>query len=243
MNKDRKAIECLSQSIEINPKRSDLWIKKAHILIKLNDKGAEDAYNEALSLAETEISLNPNNLEAWESKVNALLGLDRFKDASNALFKLADLLSHPSLKKTCKNNAALVATKANFETALAEFERKNMGNARQALEGAVHFLRGLDEEDVKALAKEELTRFLTKIADFKNTENLRVALKVLSKTKGFEEFLSPFKLSLDIVETKDVAKFYDVQVEKREIIAGIVERLSGSKDLLPPEYKKIHKDS
>ena len=84
---------------------------------------------------------------------------------------------------------------------------------------------------------------MTKISDLKSTENLRIALAILSQTKGFEEFLNAFKLSLDIVETKDVSKFYDVQAEKREIIAGIVEKLSGSKDLLPPEYRKIQEDS
>jgi len=243
LNRDQEALQCLSQSIELHPKSSTLWIKKAEILTKLEKSGAKDAYHKALSLAETEITSNPSNVEAWLNKANALIDLDRFQDASHALLKIAELPLDPDAKKICRDYAALLSAKAYFAATLEEFERKNIGNAEQNLERVVNSLGDIDEKTVIALAKEELARFLNKIADLKNTEALRVALTSLSQTKGFEDFLSLFKLSLDIVETKDVTKFYDVQVEKREIIAGIVEKLSGSTDLLPLEYKKTRKDS
>lgn len=156
--------------------------------------------------------------------------------------RIADLFPDPNAETLCRNYAALLFAKANFVTALEELEKRNMGNAEQGLQATVVSLGSIDKQEVKALAKKELTRFLSKIANLKNTEILRAVLTVLSQANGFEEFLNPFKLSLDIVETRDVTKFYDVQIEKREIIAGIVEKLSGSTDLLPPEYKKTEKD-
>jgi tetratricopeptide (TPR) repeat protein len=217
--------------------------KKAEILTKLEKSDAEDAYRKAISLAENELVLNPNDVNALMNKANALMDVESFEDASNILLKIAELLPHPEAKKICKNSAALLSTKAYFDKALKEFAKKNFGNAEIDLKEVVQSLGNIDEKDVKAFAKEDVARFLIKIVELKSTEILRIALAILSQAKGFEEFLNTFKLSLDIVKTKDVAKFYDVQVEKREIIADIVERLSGSKDLLPPEYKKIRKDS
>ena len=52
------------------------------------------------------------------------------------------------------------------------------------------------------------------------------------------ELLKPLCKAVEIVETKDVQKYYKLQVEEREIVAEIVQKISKSEDLLPPEYKK-----
>ncbi|WP_269848591.1 hypothetical protein [Methanosarcina horonobensis] len=46
------------------------------------------------------------------------------------------------------------------------------------------------------------------------------------------ELLKSLVKAVEIIETKDVQKYYKLQVEEREIVADIVQKISKSGDLL-----------
>jgi hypothetical protein len=53
----------------------------------------------------------------------------------------------------------------------------------------------------------------------------------------FEQLIRPIIKAIEIVETKDLKKYYDLQIEEREIVADVVRRITKSDELIPDEIK------
>jgi uncharacterized protein len=238
---NQEALECLSHAIQLRPYDSTLWFSKALILAKLESSEAEEAYNRVIELTDREISINPRNLQAFQNKANALLAKQLLKEASDVVFKLAEIIDNSENKKCCISYGNLLLLKINFSRSIEELKKDNRGNAEQNLNEASHLLDNIDTSAEIKHAKQELTTFLNKVVDFKSIEYLRQSLSSLKHSKNYYEFLNPFEVALTVADSKDISKFYEVQVEKREIIAKIVENLMGSSDLLPLEYKSTKK--
>lgn len=60
------------------------------------------------------------------------------------------------------------------------------------------------------------------------------------KLKGdeYRELIRPIISAIEIIEAKDMQKYYNFQVEEREIVADIVRTITRSDELLPDEIKR-----
>jgi hypothetical protein len=54
----------------------------------------------------------------------------------------------------------------------------------------------------------------------------------------YEERIKPIIKAIEIVETKDIQKYYNLQIEEREIVGDVVKKITRSDELLPDEIKR-----
>ncbi|MCZ7397495.1 MAG: hypothetical protein O8C59_03170, partial [Candidatus Methanoperedens sp.] len=69
---------------------------------------------------------------------------------------------------------------------------------------------------------------------------IKAAVDEIIKLYGdkYEERLKLIIKALEIVETKDLQKYYNLQIEEREIVGDIVKKITKSDELLPEEIKR-----
>ena len=80
--------------------------------------------------------------------------------------------------------------------------------------------------------------FMMGLIDTKNVKAVEMALLALfEKNKELRELFEPIHIAVEIVKNKDVNRYYELQVEIRELVAEIVKKLTGSEELLPKEYR------
>ena len=80
--------------------------------------------------------------------------------------------------------------------------------------------------------------FMMRLIDTKNVKAVEMALLALfEKNKELRELFEPIHIAVEIVKSKDVNRYYELQVEMRELVAEIVKKLTGSEELLPEEYR------
>lgn len=60
---------------------------------------------------------------------------------------------------------------------------------------------------------------------------------MFERKEELKELFEPISIAVEIVKSKDLSKYYELQVERREVVADIVKRLTGSEELLPEEYR------
>ena len=179
------------------------------------------------------IQLDPEFALAWLDKGEVLVTLRRFEEALEAFSKAVELDPEFSLAWHLKGKAHLVMS-------LQEFKRNNYGNALEDLNSAIDafdafstFSKG-EEEEAKKDINEDLMVFLKELIATKNVKAAEMALlAILEKKKELKELLKPIYIAVEIVKSKDVSKYYDLQVEMREVVADIVKKLTGSEELLP----------
>jgi hypothetical protein len=51
------------------------------------------------------------------------------------------------------------------------------------------------------------------------------------------EIIRPIIKAIEIVETKDLKKYYDLQIEEMKIVADVVKKITKSEELIPDEIK------
>ena len=69
---------------------------------------------------------------------------------------------------------------------------------------------------------------------------IKAAVDEVIKLKGdeYRELLKPIIKAIEIIETKDIQKYYNLQIEEREIVADIVRMVTKSDELVPEEIKR-----
>ncbi len=93
-----------------------------------------------------------------------------------------------------------------------------------------------DEKEAKREINKALTDYMKILIDTKNVEAVDMALESIGKNKEkLKELFKPVTTAVEIVKSRDVSKYYELQVERREVVADIVKRLTGSEELLPEE--------
>jgi hypothetical protein len=224
-------------------------LKKAEEMIKVEESNASAWYIKGLALGSLEryeealeallefIKLNPENANAWLFKGLALDELERYEEALEAFSKSielnherADLIWH-------------IKGLIHLMVSHQEYERNNYGNAEENLNSALDaFDSSCELSKDKVKAKEEihdhLMTFLKALIETKNVEAVKTALNAIyDKKDELKEFFEPISIALEVVESKDVRKYYDLQVERRELVADIVKKLTGSDELVPEEYR------
>ena len=87
----------------------------------------------------------------------------------------------------------------------------------------------------------ELTiSFLKSAANTGEIPVIKAALDEVIKLKGdeYRELIKPITNAIEIIETKDIQKYYNFQIEEREIVADIVRMVTKSDELVPEEIKR-----
>lgn len=187
---------------------------------------------ELLKKAEEMIKLDGKDAVAWFNKGLALGILERHEEALEAFSKSTELDPENAVAWHSKGGVHLVIS-------LQDFKRNNYGNALENLNSAIDafdafstFSKG--EEKAKEVINKDLTLFLKDLIDAKNVEAVDMALLALFKKKEeLKELFEPIYIAVEIVKSGDVNKYYELQIERREIVADIVKRLTGSEELLP----------
>lgn len=225
-----EALLTFSKALDLDPKLNIAWRQKGVVLIDL------ERYEEALEALSKALEFNQGDALAWYGKGLALRGIDRPEEALDAFSKSTAL--NPKDASAWFNKGS-----AHLNISTREFESNNYGNALENINSAMKALDSFsklskDKEEAKEGIKESLTEFVKELIDTKNVEVVEIALlAIFEKKKEFKELFEPIHIAVEIVKSRDVSKFYDLQVEMREVVAEIVNKLTGSEELLPEEYK------
>jgi tetratricopeptide (TPR) repeat protein len=123
-----------------------------------------------------------------------------------------------------------------FNFALEELEAGNRGNSIKFMKVVHEISKGLKEDKVAMLT----INFLKSAADSGDIQIVKVAVDEIIKLYGnkYEERIKPIIKAIEIVETKDIQKYYNLQIEEREIVGDVVKKITGSDELLPEEIKR-----
>ena len=82
--------------------------------------------------------------------------------------------------------------------------------------------------------------FLKSAADSGDIQVVKAAVDEIIRLYGnkYEERIKFIIKALEIVETKDIQKYYNLQIEEREIVGDIVKKITKSDELLPEEIRR-----
>jgi tetratricopeptide (TPR) repeat protein len=230
LGKNEEALEAVSRSIELNPDDAAAWLIKGEVLRKL------DKNEEALEAFSKSLELNTEVAGTWLRKGLALATLGKYKESVAALSKALELNPDDSYILYLKGLLHL-------KISLQEFKSNNYGNALTNLPYALDALDNFstsakDREQAKEKRDEVIMAFLKSLIDTKNVEAVDMALETIGTNKEeLKELFKSITTAVEIVKGEDVNKYYELQVEIREVVADIVKRLTGSEELLPEEYK------
>jgi hypothetical protein len=122
-----------------------------------------------------------------------------------------------------------------FDLARDELKDDNRGSASKLIKFAFKNSSNLNDDTVN-----ELTMgFLKSTADTGILSVLKAAVEeIIEQQKDeFEQLIRPIIKAIEIVETKNLKKYYDLQIEEREIVADVVKKITKSDELIPDEIK------
>lgn len=251
-----EALEAFNKALEINPNYEFALSRKGDVLEKIG------RYEEALEEFNKAIEINPKYGYAFSRKGTALFILDRNEEALEALNKAIEINSKDVLAFLMKG-AALVILNRNEEAleafnkateinpldgsieniikiylnlVLDELKKENRGNAAKFMK-AVHDASAKLQEDKVAIL---LMNFLKSAADSGDFQVVKAAVDEIIKLYGnkYEERINFIIKALEIIKTKDIQKYYNLQIEEREIVGDIVKRITKSDELLPEEIRR-----
>ncbi|MDD5615534.1 MAG: tetratricopeptide repeat protein [Candidatus Methanoperedens sp.] len=256
LGKYEESLDAFNKAIELNPKDEFALSRKGLSLVNLG------RHEEALDTFNKAIKFNSNDDFAFSMKGIALVNLGRLEEALNAFNKAIELNPKDefafsnkgiALRNLGRNEEALdVFNKAIdlnlqdelvdiifeicFNFALDELKAGNRGNATKFMK-VVHDMSAKLKEDKVAML---MINFLKSAADSGEIQVVKSAVDDIIKIFGnkYEEYIKPIIKALEIIETKDIQKYYDLQIEEREIVADIVKKITKSDNLLPDEIKR-----
>jgi tetratricopeptide (TPR) repeat protein len=230
LGKHEKALESFNQALDINPKDENTLENKALALIKL------ERYEEGLETTTKildVITKNKSNINIVLIMIEAYLGLDRKAEATLEIEKIKDTIAdqEPDLIEDF--------TEICLNLALEELEDGNRGNADKFIKMAFENSSKLKTDIIKELTM----NFLKAAADSGELRVIKAAAEeILNLQKDeFTGLIRPITKAIEIIETKYLNKYYDLQIEEREIVADVVKKITKSDELVPDEIKR--KDS
>ncbi len=232
-----EALEAFSKSIELNPKNADAWSNKGRALGDLR------RHEEALEAFSKSLELNPENADAWSNKGTALERLKRYEEALEAFSKSIEL-NHPRADIIWHIKGLVYLIVSSLE-----FAKNNIGNALENLNSAMgdfdHFSElSEDKEKANEEINDDLMDFLKILIEQKNIKAVEMALRALAeKNEELKRLFELISTAVEIVKSKDLKKYYEQQVERREVVADIVKKLTGSQELVPEEYKNVSQNT
>ena len=256
MGKHEEALSVFNSVLEINPKNESALSNKGvalgnlgkyeetlsvfNLVLEINPKdeyalswkgtalGNLGKHEEALSVFNSVLEINPKNESALPNKGIALGNLGKHEEALSVLNSVLEI--NPNYEFAMKNFFI-----TNLDLALVELKANNSGNASKLIKTAHESSSKLKDEDANALTIE----FLKEAAE-SGLPVVKAAIDELLKLKGdtYGDKIKPITKAIEIVETKEMKKYYDLQVEEREIVADIVRTITKSDELIPEEIKR-----
>ena len=220
-----EAVHVLSRSIQINPKNRCAWCNKGAALTNL------ERYEEALQAFDRALEIDLACIEMLYFRGLALTNLERYEEALQAFDR--------ALEDNPENiDAMLERGTAYLGISIREFKKDNYGNAVENLKFAMDSFFGTWDAR-KEKARERIMDFFRDLVDLKQANVIEMSFKtIIKKNEELADLLNPISVAVEIAKTKDLKKYYDLQIEQREIVVDIVERLTESEEFLPEEYRK-----
>ncbi|MDL5503715.1 MAG: tetratricopeptide repeat protein, partial [Candidatus Methanoperedens sp.] len=174
------------------------------------------------------LEINPNNIFTLLSKGHALKNLGKYEEALDAFNKAIEI--NPQ-DKLIENIIEIC-----FNLALDELKKENRGNAVKFMTAVHGISTKLKEDKVPTL----IMNFLKSAADSGDLQVVKASVDEIIKSFGnkYEERIKFIIKALEIIETKDIQKYYNLQIEEREIVGDIVKRITKSDELLPEEIRR-----
>ena len=258
--KNEEALEVFNKVLEINPCDVFVLAKKGFIFVILGN------YEEALEVFNKALEIDPNNELSLKCKVFVLFNLKRHTEGLDVAKKMVDIATdeHSKINASLivieaymvlnrKSEAAfeienIVSEMIDqspdmiryfinicFDLARDELKDDNRGSASKFIKFA--FKNSFKLKD--NVVKESTMGFLKSTADTGILSVLKAAVEeIIGQQKDeFEQLIRPIIKAIEIVETKDLKKYYDLQIEEREIVADVVKRITKSDELIPDEIK------
>ncbi|MFQ5892433.1 MAG: tetratricopeptide repeat protein, partial [Candidatus Methanofastidiosia archaeon] len=220
-----EALQALDRALELDPEDVYAWYTRGLTLLNLQK------YEEALQVFDRVLELDPEDVYTWVGKGAALGNLQKYEEALQAFDRALEL--DPEDVYTWFNKGSV-----HLKISEQEFKMNNFGNAIKNLDYTMNFFSKIWDKKEEEI-KEEIMNFFKDLIDSKKTEALDTSLKIILKKKEeLTEFLEPISVGLEIVKTRNIKKFYDLQVEKRDVVVDIVRKLTGSEELILDEYRR-----
>jgi len=240
LGKTEEALNNILKAIDLNPKNSLNWAERSDLLQSLGKQDeAKEAAQQALAIAKEVIKLVPNHFDSWRTIAIVSMLLDDLDEALVSFKKMADLAATHYLKNVCENATNYVSWLICSRESIQAFRQRNFGHALETLKDGLNYLSKLSEEDEPY---SNLEQYLKEIVNVGKKDIFQTALEsILEIVPESQDFLKPFIVALDIIKTEDTRKFYDVQIEIREVVAEVVRTITGSNNLLPEKYKTTTK--
>ena len=227
LEKYEDAIEFFNKSLEIDPNDEFALKHKTFTLFNLK------RHTEGLDVARKMVDIatdDRSKIYASLIVIEAYIVLDR---KSEAAFEIENIKN-----KMIDQEPDLVEDFIDICLILARDELKddNRGNASKFIKFAFKNSFKLKNDVVK-----ELTMgFLKSATDTGILSVMKAAVEEIvdQRKDEFEQLIRPIIKAIEIVETKDLKKYYDLQIEEREIVADVVKRITKSDELIPDEIKR-----
>jgi tetratricopeptide (TPR) repeat protein len=227
LDKHEEAFESFNLALDINPKNERTLISKAQALLNL------EKYEEGLEIATKILDViteNQSEIDIVLIMIEAYLGLDRKAEAALEIEKIKDTIAdqEPDLIEEFTEFCLILA--------MEELEDANRGNATKFIKMAFKNSSKLEIDIVKELTM----NFLKDAADSGELQVIKAAVEeILDQQKDeFKGLLRPITKAIEIIETKEIKKYYDLQIEEREIVADVVRKITKSDMLVPDELKR-----
>lgn len=223
LGRNEEALDAFNKAIEINPKDDFALSRKGVALVKLGrNEESLDAFNKA-------IEVNPKDDFALTVNGITSLKLGRHDEAFDFFSKAIEINPKNKLINSIIENY--------FGLAINELKAGNRGNAAKFIKLNQIISSKMKTEDKLAIL---IINFLKSAADSGDIQVVKAGVDEIIKIVGnkYDESLKPIIKALEIVETKDIKKYYDLQIEEREIVADIVKKITKSDELLPEEIKR-----
>ena len=260
LGKFKKALETSNKSLEIYPKDNFTLASKGFALVILKK------YEEALEVLNKALEIDPNYELTLINKAFALYNLKRYTEGLEVARKMVDIATDEHFKiygslivietymaLNRKSEAAFEIEKIEskmidqepdlvehfmdvcLNLARDELKDNNRGSASKFINIAFKNSLKLKDDAVK----ESTMRFLKSASDTGILSVLKDAVEEIidQQNDEFEQLIRPIIKAIEIVETKDLKKYYDLQIEEREIVADVVKRINKSNELIPDEIK------
>jgi len=261
LGKHEEALEVFNQAIKINPKNDIALLNKGAVLINLGK------YEEALEALNMVLEINPKYRAALRNKAAVLLKLEKYKEGVEVAKETLDVATKEQSKIDAmliiieayialnrRGEAALEMEKIKgkmadkkpdlveyfveicFNLAIEELKDGNRGNADKFIKMAFENSSKLETDIIKELTM----NFLKDAAESGEMQVIKAAAEeILDQQKDeFTGLLRPITKAIEIIETKDLKKYYDLQIEEREIVVDVVRKITKSDELVPDELKR-----
>jgi tetratricopeptide (TPR) repeat protein len=230
LGKYEGALETFNKVLEINPKHENTLTNKALLLMEL------ERYDEGLKVAKKTLDVateEHSKIDALLIIIGAYISLNRKAEAALEIYKIKGKMANQDLD-LIEDFIELCLI-----LALEELEDGNRGNADKFIKTAFENSSKLETDIIKELTM----NFLKAATDSGELHVIKAAAEdILDQQKDeFTALLRPITKAIEIIETRDLKKYYDLQIEEREIVADVVKKITKSDELVPDEIK--NKDS